>query len=300
MLRLLGLFCFIAIINADVIRVPLTKVKPARSTLREIGYHEPKESRLYKYSATPGAEALTNYMDAQYYGEITIGTPGQKFNVIFDTGSSNLWVPSKKCCLLNMTCTFHNKYDSKKSSTYKANDTKFDIAYGSGSLSGFMSSDSVEIAGLSATDQLFAEATQKPAIIAGKFDGILGMAFERISVNNVKPVFNNLVDQKVVSDPVFSFYLNRNPDATTGGELLLGGTDSQYYTGDFTYVPVTREAYWQIKVDSVEVGSNSLCDGGCQAIVNTGTSLITGPAEEIRKIQQVSVNNKIIAYWVTL
>jgi len=68
---------------------------------------------------------ISNFMGAQYYGPVSVGTPAQNFNVVFDTGSSNLWVPSKKC--FSVACYLHKTYDSTKSSTYKANGTAINI-----------------------------------------------------------------------------------------------------------------------------------------------------------------------------
>lgn len=312
-MNLFHLFAFLIwLLIADsqaIIRIPLHKMRTVRRMLAENGRtieeiksmaREKTSKVTFSFPSTtthspsptklpPPIEKLTNFMDAQYFGVISIGTPPQDFKVLFDTGSSNLWVPSIHCSYLDIACWLHHRYNSKKSSTYVQNGTEFSIRYGTGSLSGFISQDTVTLAGLKVPNQQFAEAVKQPGIVfaVARFDGILGMAYPAISVDGVTPVFDTAMAAKILPQNIFSFYFNRDPAGEVGGELMLGGFDQQYFDGDLHYVNVTRKAYWQIKMDEFRVGGTlTLCKNGCQAIVDTGTSMITGPVQEVRALQK--------------
>lgn len=65
------------------------------------------------------------------------------FGVVFDTGSSNLWVPSIECD--DVACNMHSQYDSSLSSTYQEDGNPIVFAYASGAVAGFTSYDNVEV-----------------------------------------------------------------------------------------------------------------------------------------------------------
>lgn len=220
---------------------------------------------------------LSDYMNAQYYAPISIGTPPQEFKVVLDTGSSNLWVPSTGCS--SIACFLHTKYDSTASSSYIANGTDFAIRYGSGSLEGLVSQDTVTIGDIVIKKQDFAEATKEPglAFAFGKFDGIMGMGYDTISVNHIVPPFYNMLAQGLLDQPVFSFRLGSS-DAD-GGEAVFGGVDDSAYTGKLNYVPVRRKGYWEVELESIKFGEEELELENTGAAIDTGTSLIVMPSD---------------------
>jgi hypothetical protein len=233
------------------------------------------------------SEPIKDYSNAQYYGTVSIGTPPQSFQVIFDTGSSNLWVPKVGCTHCGIPFIGKkSKYDHGSSSTYVQDGKDFNIMYGSGSVSGFFSSDDITLADdIVISNQRFAEIEDAGglgvAYYLGKFDGILGMGFTSISIDSTPTVFESAIKQNKVDQPVFAFYLGDN----SPGELTFGGYDSSKFEGDLNFVHLDQATYWQITLDKVKAGDYTKeSSDKITAIVDSGTSLITGPKKEIAKL----------------
>ncbi|KAG5732375.1 Vacuolar protease A [Termitomyces sp. T112] len=244
---------------------------------RRLNRHTSQDGEQLLWTQDGHNVPLSNFMNAQYYSEITLGTPPQTFKVILDTGSSNLWVPSVQCT--SIACFLHTKYDSSGSSTYKANGSEFSIRYGSGSMEGFVSQDILTIGDLKISRQDFAEATKEPglAFAFGRFDGILGLGYDTISVNHITPPFYNMINQGLLDEPVFSFRLGSSDQ--DGGEAVFGDIDHAAYTGKITYVPVRRKAYWEVELQKVRFGDDELELENTGAAIDTGTSLIALPTD---------------------
>jgi hypothetical protein len=270
--------------SAGFVSMPLTK-KPLMSL-------EQRQQLKHAHSVTvtsspngPATVVINDYQDAQYYGSIQMGTPAQDLRVIYDSGSSNLWVSNIKPGLLSK----HQYYDHSKSSTYVANGTTFNIQYGSGPVSGVYSQESVSIGGVEVAEYTFAEVDNVkglgPAYSVGHFDGICGMGWDDISVDGVETPLRALVNSGKLDEPVFAFFLG---SGGADGELTIGGVNSAHYTGDFHYVPVVemipgKTGYWEIVLDDVQVNGASISSAK-RGVVDSGTSLMVVPTNEIKAI----------------
>ncbi|KAF8480127.1 acid protease [Russula ochroleuca] len=246
---------------------------------RNTGVAHPLSKSIKLSGRGSGGDPMTDFKAAVWYGTISVGTPAVALTVQFDTGSSDLFLPSPKC---GASCSGHNLYDPSKSSTAQDLSKTFSLAYGDGStVTGEQFTDVVSIVNLTAKSQTLGAATQYSASLSpDQFpsDGLMGMAFQSISQYNAPPLFQTLISEGVVTSQVFGTKF-----AASGSELFIGGTNSALYTGSFTYIPLTVEAAWQATFTSISVNGKSVV-GSTAAIFDTGTALIIGDPTGIAAI----------------
>ncbi|CEI90234.1 Putative Rhizopuspepsin-2 [Rhizopus microsporus] len=268
--------------NGKKLSIPLAKnndFKPnaKRSFLKALAkYNKTPKGDEISPQSTGSVPVVDVGSDLEYYGVVTVGTPGVQLKLDFDTGSSDLWFASTLCS----TCSnSHTKYNPNKSSTYKADGRPWSISYGDGSsASGILAKDTVNLGGLAIKDQTIGLAKRESSAFAEDvIDGLLGLAFNSITtVRGVKTPMDNLISQGLISRPIFGVYLGKASNGG-GGEYIFGGYDSTKFKGSLTTVPIDNsEGFWGVTVKGTKIGSKSI-GGSFSAILDTGTTLLLLP-----------------------
>lgn len=264
-----------------------------RASLGE--FYETTETETETQETNSGV-AFTETIETTYltvwWGSIAFGTPGQELQVLFDTGSSNLWVPCLGCenCISQV-------FDVEASSTSTDLEESFEITYGSGSVAGEVFTDYVAFPDAITKDEdeeidflaNFACAYNEPGDVFQEmtFAGIFGMGWDKIAVDSMIPPFHSMLQQGVVAQGVFGFYYDfyaSNPL----GDITFGYINSDYHKDDIQYIGIVSETYWPLYLTSFTLStsgssgnvtwrSEELFSRALDIIVDSGTSLLALP-----------------------
>lgn len=220
---------------------------------------------------------MTDYEnDVEYYGSVTIGTPGVSLKLDFDTGSSDLWFASTLC---GSCGSYQTKYNPSDSSTYAKDGRSWSIEYGDGSsASGILGTDTVTLGGLEITKQTIELAKRESSEFSSEVvDGLLSLGFDSITtVSGVKTPMDNLISQGLISSPEFGVYLGKE-SGSSGGEYVFGGYDSSKFSGSLTTIAVDNSDGWYgIAIEGTKIGSTKIFSS-FSAILDTGTTLLVLP-----------------------
>jgi cathepsin D len=246
------------------------------------------------HKRSSGTNLLTNQnADSSYYGSLAIGTPPVSYNVILDTGSSDLWVADSNCLT---GCESVPTFDSSKSSSFQNNSQAFSIQYGSGGAAGSLGQDTIQMAGFSVPNQVFAICDQvSSGLLSDPVSGLLGLAWNTIASSGATPFWQTLAESGAWDSPVMAFHLTRFVDDSTaqalepGGSFTMGFVNQSLYSGsiDFQNLPTTPASYWILPMTDMTVQGNAVTlptGTDSYSAIDTGTTLVGGPTSAIQAI----------------
>jgi hypothetical protein len=247
---------------------------------------------------------LINQFNTMYYSAVKLGTPAQDFLLLFDTGSSNVWVQDKTCpsqicdCLVKsdecpQASKAHPKFDGSKSSTYKSmGDEQYELKYGTGSCKGALAEDTMVVGDLTATGQDFLHVVQVATPFnSAPFDGLVGLGFDGLATpSTAQPWLYTVAKEKQLSSVTVTFEMVDNKD----GHLVIGEAQTGLYADSKIVWSDVLEfsigyAFWAIGVDTIKVaGSEFHAAGGgsVPGIVDSGTSCLILPDQIFDAFQE--------------
>ncbi|KAH7481848.1 hypothetical protein KRP22_011189 [Phytophthora ramorum] len=230
---------------------------------------------------------LHNFENDQYVGLVTVGTPPQSFRVLFDTGSSDAWLPDQSCS----TCGDHARFVRHQSSSFQPTTETFRGIYGSGDSYGLVGIDGFTIGNYSVPELAFAVLTEETGDIpALANDGVIGLAFAGMSKVAHPTILDIVSNSNPDLMPVFAFHLTDETEEEAsefhfgGYDLSVAGEGAALAKFPILTLPTATEpTYWTLAVSDFHVvrqgKSSNLCEPLCYAILDTGTSFIYVPPQ---------------------
>jgi len=276
---------------------PLRRTTGDGGVVRELADSRDRHDVFSKFSpriraassrGSDNSDQLTSINAIYYIGPVIIG--GETFQVIYDTGSNLLWVPSTQC---EVQCANRAKFTG----AYTDLNESFVLTYGSGTVKGEYVSAPVTLAdaSLDAFKMGLANSVTFPGFNTGEFDGLLGLAWPGLSRDDVPSLVPSLYKAKQIDENLFSIYLT--PDGS-GGELSLGEIDQSKYQGNMTWIDLALQQWWTVEFVGISVANQGVVSSDDSivfasgqstvnaAILDSGTSLIVGPKNSVEMVME--------------
>ncbi|CAG8473034.1 10011_t:CDS:1, partial [Dentiscutata heterogama] len=281
-MRALHIFTFAIAIFISVDALPYDKpnvltipLKPKSITRRRLSKREIASLPL-----------TAEQSDVTYFGQITFGTgTPQNFDIMFDTGSPELFVIGKDCN--PEECSNDHKYDSALDKSFSLiKENAFIIKYADGTeINGDLAKTTIVIADMLVEQQEFGLANKVSGGFNRPFSGIMGMPFGELNRYGQPTVIANLINNNKLDNPQFSFMLGREADRSPS-ELTIGGSNPARYHADtltFTHVVDDNDDLWEIPIDDCIVGGQQVYFDSQTAIIDTGTTRIYMPPNDAKE-----------------
>ncbi|KAI8374473.1 aspartic peptidase domain-containing protein [Radiomyces spectabilis] len=235
-------------------------VSPVRLPLRYINRQGlPPSHTIWKRAADPANNATATEGTALLLNDVEllelavnvhIGTPPKPFLLLFDTGSSDTWIPSAECTA-NRGCLTDHHYVTAESSTYHGTNHTFNITYGTGSALGDYFVDQITVGNLSLPAQVMAKVDSNLGPIAEQnpafpyiLDGIFGAGYPAGTImfqhdrQTYYPFPMSLWKANLIPAPLFSVYVGESRQSEWVGEVIFGGIDESKIAGEMVYTDV--------------------------------------------------------------
>jgi len=230
-----------------------------------------------------------------YYGEITAGTPSQKFVVVYDTGSGNLILPGSEC--KSDACLAHDQFSEDESDTFSSAicgmfagtpSDRIKISFGTGHIRGKCVKDRICIGGV-CTGASFIEATEmsnKP-FSSFRFDGIFGLGLLALARGEAFSIMNQLSAQNAFKQHIFSVFLSDQDNETS--EVTFGDVVEEHMASELFWVELTGvSGYWEVQIEDITLDGErqGICKD-CRVAIDTGTSALAGPTAIIEQLRDL-------------